>query len=356
MNCRRWGLSAWLLAMVLLSTASSSLEPIAVVDSKSLCGFSKITQITCWSQESSETLPFIARMEYTREDGANAAWCPMPIPDNRNKQVLTLDPGDSIFSVRVCYDANPDVNRIIGIMFGGVGRQYICGDVWIAPERCVSSQSATPAPLSYFDGECNSIFIAMPSVCWNKWYRPRTAPQACLAGEGVRAGAAFCQPCLNGTYNPGGLRACLQCPEGQVTPGSCCGATPLVQTAGAAQCSCPPGYGLQPAVQKCTPCPAGFYSPGGARSPCISCPLPFMTTPREAASIEQCVCMPGYGYNKTSGSCAVCRKGFYGTGLSNSTGAVAVAGQFTQVPCTACPLGNTTARPQSTHSRACVAP
>lgn len=62
-------------------------------------------------------------------------------------------------------------------------------------------------------------------------------PTACLAGEGVRAGAAFCQPCLNGTYNPGGLRACLQCPEGQVTPGSCCGATPLVQTAGAAQCS-----------------------------------------------------------------------------------------------------------------------
>jgi hypothetical protein len=39
---------------VVFPAASSSLEPIAVVDSKSTCGFSKITQITCWSQTSSE--------------------------------------------------------------------------------------------------------------------------------------------------------------------------------------------------------------------------------------------------------------------------------------------------------------
>jgi hypothetical protein len=115
-------------------------------------------------------------MEYTTEDGTSAAWCPMPIPDNREKQVLTLDPGDSIYSVRVCYDPNPTQNRIIGIMFGGVARQYICGNVWIAPERCVSSRSAVPAPLSYFEGDCNAIFVGMMNVCWNKWYRPR-APQ-----------------------------------------------------------------------------------------------------------------------------------------------------------------------------------
>jgi hypothetical protein len=121
----------------------------------------------------SQTLPFIARMEYSTEDGASAAWCPMPIPDNRNKQVLTLEPNDSIFSVRVCYDPNPGINRIIGIMFGGVARQYICGNVWIAPDRCVSSLSATPAPLSYFDGDCNLIYVAMQNVCWNKWHRPR---------------------------------------------------------------------------------------------------------------------------------------------------------------------------------------
>ncbi|KAF6261376.1 hypothetical protein COO60DRAFT_1501890 [Scenedesmus sp. NREL 46B-D3] len=354
MVCVIWGRLAMLSAVVLLSCPASSLEPIGLVDSKSVCGFSKITQITCWSQKSSEVLPFIARMEYTTEDGASAAWCPMPIKENREKQVLTLDPGDSIFSVRVCYDPSPDQSRIIGIMFGGIARQYTCGNVWIAPERCVSSQSAVQAPLSYFDGQCSAIYVAMNNVCWNKWHRPRVLPQACLAGEGVRPGAAYCQPCRSGTYNPGGLGTCLQCPEREVTPGSCCGDSPLVQTSGAARCSCRPGYGLHPAQHRCTPCPAGFYSPGGARSPCTSCPLPFMTTPRRAARLEECVCMPGYGYNKTSGRCDICRKGFYGTGLTNSTGTVAAAGQPTQVPCQACPANTTTARPQSGSMQACV--
>jgi hypothetical protein len=56
---------------------------------------------------------------------------------------------------------------------------------------------------------------------------------------------------------------------------------------------CRPGYGLHPFRQECAPCAAGFYSPGGALSPCISCPLPFMTTPSRATSIEDCRCMPG---------------------------------------------------------------
>jgi hypothetical protein len=64
----------------------------------------------------------------------------------------------------------------------------------------------------------------------------------------------------------------------------------------------------------------------------------------------------GYGYNKTSSSCAICRKGFFGTGLTNSTGTVAVAGQPTQVPCQACPADTTTARPQTASARACVTP
>jgi hypothetical protein len=138
-----------------------------------------------------QVLPFIVRMEFTTEDGASTAWCPMPIPSNRVQTVLTLAPGDSIYSVRVCYDPKPDQNRIVGIMFGGISQQYICGDVWIAPERCVTSRTAVPAPLSYFGGECKAIFVAMSNVCWNKWYRPRVAPQGDLTELVCRFGGCL---------------------------------------------------------------------------------------------------------------------------------------------------------------------
>lgn len=169
-----------------------------------------------------QVLPFIARMEYTTEDGASAAWCPMPIKENREKQVLTLDPGDSIFSVRVCYDPSPDQSRIIGIMFGGIARQYTCGNVWIAPERCVSSQSAVQAPLSYFDGQCSAIYVAMNNVCWNKWHRPRVLPQGELAGgrvEGAEVAVCCCHQAerhcasmLDRQLQHRALLSCVSCP------------------------------------------------------------------------------------------------------------------------------------------------
>lgn len=148
------------------------------MDSKSQCGYSKITSIKCWMQSSSEVLPFVVRMSFHREDGSNKAWCPVPSAgSNRQVTQLTLVPGDSIYSVRVCYDPTSD-NRIVGIMFGGVAKQYICGNVWMRPERCLTSNTLVPAPLSYFGGVCNSIYTRMDTVCWNKWYRPKASTQS----------------------------------------------------------------------------------------------------------------------------------------------------------------------------------
>jgi hypothetical protein len=143
-----------------------------------------------------------------------------------------------------------------------------------------------------------------------------------------RFGGLSCRPCPAGKYSTGGsYAACSSCGPSQSSP---------PQSPGVDFCVCAAGYGLSSGV--CALCPLGTFWPGPSKntidvgegiaaaavanrkkratlSPCLPCVDPnsggsFITLQQGATSVNQCVCLPGYG----SKLCNICPVGTYSPG------------------------------------------
>lgn len=180
---------------------------------------------------------------------------------------------------------------------------------------------------------------------------------ACLSTKPGSSGRQRSQP-LNqppgGTYGAAdpifGPRAssyaCQKCPLHMTTadtnPSSATEQAAAVVNGGAASCLSKPGYGFNSSVGAAYRCTAGSYSEGYARDPCASCPGnmttadtdPSLTAQQQAAIVNNaetsCVTLPGYGFDSGAGAAYRCTDGTYSEGYSRD-------------PCTACPVGTTTA-------------
>lgn len=166
------------------------------------------------------------------------------------------------------------------------------------------------------------------------------------------------------------------CPVGQVAP---------PDAVSAAQCGCMAGFGgtskptdpctlcapgtwsAGATTQPCEPCGVGFTSPAGATSAdqCYSsnaCPAgtQFPDGRRQHASVDECVCKPGYGSATGQAPCSLCPANTYSTGGTLegcrpcAFGTTSNAGSTSEQACysiAACPAG--TGAPAAAFMHAC---
>lgn len=153
-------------------------------------------------------------------------------------------------------------------------------------------------------------------------------------------------------------KVCEVCPKesfcaGGVAAGATkvyCGAGATTTTTGtktAASCINKPGYGYYadstvPLGFTTRLCPAGSYSAGGDKKPCVPCPASLTTSSDGSTSITQCLAQPGYFFVGQGKQPLPCPVGTY-------------KGGFDQAPsCTPCPAGLTTQGQASVSVSACM--
>lgn len=106
---------------------------------------------------------------------------------------------------------------------------------------------------------------------------PDISKCSCKPGFGGKPGSSLfdaCLPCPAGSFSGGGSASvnvevrrpeCLSCPSGKNSS---------VASTEQLDCKCYAGHGVavtEPPAAACVPCASGFFSPGGANTPCLSC-------------------------------------------------------------------------------------
>ena len=76
-------------------------------------------------------------------------------------------------------------------------------------------------------------------------------------------------------------------------------------------CLCIPGYEFNRVAETCDPCPQGSFQPSLSRLMCIRCGPGRWTADEGANSSEQCYCAPGTYDEERVGFCAPCQRGYY---------------------------------------------
>lgn len=132
----------------------------------------------------------------------------------------------------------------------------------------------------------------------------------CNAGFSGPDGGA-CSQCEVGTYkNLIGSSACLSCDAAETSPAA---------STSESACICIAGYYL--VSDTCTACEIGTYQENLGATACETCPSGSSTANDASASIDLCLCMPGYYANFVDGNlagCEQCADASYKTTLANT--------------------------------------
>lgn len=180
---------------------------------------------------------------------------------------------------------------------------------------------------------CPRTFTTPGTGASSKW--------KCATPPGYRYADEQAAPCGFGYWKSGVdfSVACTACGTGLTTP--------TAASASAAECVlAKPGYYLDKTgstVNGALPCSVGSYSAGGDVTACTGCPAGETTYKTLASSADECMAMPGYGYNSTSGSAYPCPIGSYKYSLGPQD-------------CSSCGEGLTTNRTAATSYQDCYIP
>lgn len=132
----------------------------------------------------------------------------------------------------------------------------------------------------------------------------------CNAGFSGPDGGA-CSQCEAGTYkNLIGSSACVSCDAAETSPAA---------STSESACICIAGYYL--VSDTCTACEIGTYQENLGATACETCPSGSSTANDASASIDLCLCMPGYYADFVGGNlagCEQCADASYKTTLANT--------------------------------------
>ncbi|CAE7792877.1 rngB [Symbiodinium sp. CCMP2592] len=135
---------------------------------------------------------------------------------------------------------------------------------------------------------------------------------------------------------PGVYHACW-CGAGS----ACTSLSSFRAAAGTLSVNCPGGYFYASEQSPCRLCGRGFYCPGGSRSVAARVPCPDGETTLSANSSSRGDCVCARGHQFSSGTCVVCKRGFYKADEGSSA-------------CSSCPANFTTYLVGSISNSSCV--
>ncbi|CAG0923759.1 unnamed protein product, partial [Notodromas monacha] len=149
----------------------------------------------------------------------------------------------------------------------------------------------------------------------------------CGPGAFLDPSTKMCQTCSSGTYqDKEAADFCKPCPGSDTNHTlesssseapwlfkGLAGATSITECAGA----CPPGTFSRNGRQPCKPCPKSTFQTGYGRTECEACGANATTMRQGATSFQVCltkeICAAGSFWNRTTGLCELCPRGFYQT-------------------------------------------
>ena len=215
----------------------------------------------------------------------------------------------------------------------------------LPPFTCTPCLTVSNCEAGYYFMACTSD---SPSVCV-PCADYSTSPEYSYGKESCTCNAGYygpnggpCTPCTVGQYkDTSGNTSCIICPR-DASNGTAL-ASPLASTA-LNDCTCPPGWFIDPTVgacpgdpdpndacgvvpsptgcsmclpgyyaaqlgqTACEPCPNATYQSAAGQSVCTLCTRAAVTLGIAASEVWQCTCGPGY-YGPDGGPCLACRPG-----------------------------------------------